>query len=82
MRGQSFLSADNIEDARVDPYQLVNLRVSLERDNWRLTLWGDNLTDEVYKAGIFDLSTVPLIGQRFISLSEPRTFGVELRADF
>jgi hypothetical protein len=36
----------------------------------------------VYKAGIFDLSTVPFIGQRFISLSEPRTFGVELRADF
>jgi iron complex outermembrane receptor protein len=82
MRGQYFLTNDNIEDGRVDPFQLVNLRISLERDNWRLSLWGDNLTDEVYKTGVFDLSTTPIIGQRFISLGEPRTFGVELRADF
>jgi iron complex outermembrane receptor protein len=82
MRGQYFLTNDNIEDGRVDPFQLVNLRISLERDNWRLSLWGDNLTDEVYKTGVFDLSTTPPIGQRFISLGEPRTFGVELRADF
>jgi hypothetical protein len=40
------------------------------------------LTDEIYKTGVFDLSTTPIIGQRFISLGEPRTFGVELRADF
>jgi len=82
VRGKYFLTTDNIRDGRVDPFGLLNLRVSLERDDWRLSLWGDNLTDEVYKTAVFDLLTTPPIGQRFISLGDRRTFGVELRADF
>lgn len=84
MFGESYLSTNNIEDARVAPYELVNARLSFEnlRQGWRFSIWGENLTDETYKTRMFDLMDQDLVGQRFIALGEPRTYGVELRVRY
>ncbi|WP_374571246.1 TonB-dependent receptor [Phenylobacterium sp.] len=83
-RGESYLTANNDPDGRVDPYGLVNLRVTLNPQNerWRIALWGKNLTDEVYKQRLFDLSNQDLVGQKFIVLSNPRTYGIELKVTY
>lgn len=84
MRGESYLTVDNIDDGRVAPYGLLNGRISFEPtgQNWRFSIWGENLTDEVYKTRLFDLYGQDLIGQRFIVLGDPRTYGVELRLSY
>ncbi|MFZ4605393.1 MAG: TonB-dependent receptor [Caulobacter sp.] len=83
-RGRTFLTANNDPDGRVDPYGLFNLRVALESESgrWRLSLWGKNLTDEIYKQRLFDLANQDLVGQKFIILGNPRTFGVELKLSY
>jgi len=45
-------------------------------------LWGKNLSDEDVKQRLFDLLDQDLIGQNFIVLADPRTYGVTLRMDF
>ncbi len=49
---------------------------------WRLTVWGKNLSEKIYKTRLFDSYNQDLVGQKFIILGEPRTYGVELRVDF
>lgn len=84
LRGRSYLTNNNDPDGRVGPYGLLNLRVSLasEDGRWRLSLWGKNLTDEIYKQRLFDLANQDQIGQKFIVLGEPRTYGVELKVTY
>ncbi|HVK82178.1 MAG TPA: TonB-dependent receptor, partial [Verrucomicrobiae bacterium] len=84
MRGESYLTVDNNEDGRVEPYGLLNARISFEppQENWRISLWGENLTDEVYKTRLFDLYGQDLVGQRFIVLGDPQTYGIELRVSY
>lgn len=84
MRGESYLTVDNSDQGRVEPYELFNARISFEpsNENWRISLWGENLTDEVYKTRLFDLYNQTLVGQSFIVLGEPRTYGVEFRVSY
>jgi iron complex outermembrane receptor protein len=84
MRGESFLTLDNIDDGRVDPYQLLNLRLTLANpaQGWRIALWGENVTDETYKTRMFDLYAQDLVGQRFIILGDPATYGIDLRVSY
>lgn len=83
-RGESYLTANNDPDGRVKPYQLANLRIGLESEDgrWRLTAWGKNLTKEVYKQRLFDLFNQDLVGQKFIVLGAPRTYGLELKVTY
>ncbi len=83
-RGRTYLTNNNDPDGRVDPYALLNLRVSLESEDgrWRLALWGKNLTDETYEQRLFDLSGQDLVGQKFVILGDPRTIGVELKVSY
>ncbi len=82
-RGVTYLTADNQADGRQGAYGLVNARVSLEAEDgrWSVALWGKNLTNEIYKERLFDLSTQDLVGQKFIVLGDPRTVGVELKVN-
>lgn len=84
LRGRSYLTNNNDPDGRVGPYGLLNLRASLESEDgrWRLSLWGKNLTDETYKQRLFDLANQDQVGQKFIVLGEPRTYGVELKVTY
>jgi iron complex outermembrane receptor protein len=83
-RGSTYLTPNNDPDGRVSPYGLWNLRASLRAADgpWRLTIWGKNLGDKTYKTRLFDSYNQDLVGQKFIILGEPRTYGVELRVDF
>ncbi|MFT4045590.1 MAG: TonB-dependent receptor [Solimonas sp.] len=60
-------------------YSLINARISyLIRDyGLRVTLFGDNLGDERYDAGVFMTDF-----GREESLAPPRTWGVRLNLDF
>jgi iron complex outermembrane recepter protein len=84
MRGRSYLTPDNQADGRVDPYGLLNARLSLTStdERWSITLWGKNLTNEIYEQRLFDLSTQDLVGQKFIVLGDPRTVGIELKVKY
>ncbi|ATQ44587.1 TonB-dependent receptor [Caulobacter mirabilis] len=83
-RGRTYLTNNNDPDGRISPYGLLNLRASLESESgrWRVTLWGKNLTDETRIQRLFDLSDQDLVGQKFIVLGEPRTFGIELKVTY
>lgn len=65
-------------------YQLLNARLSYSapNDNWRIAIWGRNLTDKTYVTRYFDLAGVDIIGSIFQQLGERRTYGVDVSFDF
>ncbi|MFK5893655.1 MAG: TonB-dependent receptor [Pseudomonadota bacterium] len=59
-------------------YHLVNGRMELEADNWRIALWAKNLFDKKFQAaGLVD----PRLGSRVL-LGAPRSFGINLAVLF
>jgi iron complex outermembrane receptor protein len=78
-RGTTYFTLDNIDRQR--PYDLVNVRLSLERGAWHATLFARNLFGRSYQEWFF--------ASRFVGLptdiswpSPPRAFGVELVGAF
>lgn len=71
------LNANKVQDA----YTLVNARVGLRFENdFEVSLWANNLTDEYYNMVIFD---TPAVAGTFNGYpGTPRTFGVEVRKRF
>ena len=74
-----------------EAYSLVNARVGLAAsdNNWRLTLWGKNLTEEGYCTSIFNQpfggplgGTAKLQTPQRCVVGAPRTYGVELKKSF
>jgi iron complex outermembrane receptor protein len=84
LRGDSYLTQDNQSDGHVSDYTLFNMRIAYthEPGNWSVTLWGKNLGDKDVKNRLFDLFDQDLVGQKFIVLGDPRTYGLTLRMDF
>lgn len=60
-------------------YGLVNARVGIGADDgrWTLSLWGRNLTDELYRVSI-----IPFVGDEVSVYGAPRTYGVRLTGRF
>jgi iron complex outermembrane receptor protein len=83
LRGSSYLTQDNQSAGKVGSYRLYNARAGYEAADgkWSVTLWGENLSDETVKQRLFDLSS-GLIGQKFIMLNDPRTYGVTFRVKY
>ncbi len=84
-QGDIYLGLDqSIPEVKEGAYSMFNARVTLasHSDDWRLALWGKNLTDETYRVRYFDLFENPLVGQSFSVLGSPRTYGVEVRFNF
>lgn len=79
-RGRTYLTPNNDPDGRVAPYGLLNLRFAVEPEGgrWRAAVWAKNLANESYTTRMFDAFDQDLVGQKFIALGEPRTYGVEL----
>lgn len=74
-----------------DAYSLVNARIGLAAsdNNWRLTFWGKNLTEEGYCTSIFNQpfggplgGTANLQTPQRCVVGAPRTYGVELKKSF
>jgi len=62
-----------------DSFSLLNLRVGVEADNWAITAWGRNLTDEEY---LQELIPTPEFGGSFVHPSALRSYGVDVRYNF
>lgn len=83
-RGESYLTFEDNENGRVGAYELFNLQAGVEAANgrWRVSVWGRNLGDETVKQRLFDLFDLGIVGQNFIVLNDPRTYGLSVRLQF
>jgi len=72
-------SAD-LRDSDVDDRNLVNTRLGWRNDNWNISVWGKNLTDDDYASQT--ISPFLVSGMDAYFLAPPRTYGATLRYDF
>jgi len=76
----------NSHEGRSDAYELVNLELAYTTDNWRVALYGKNLTDELVKTRGF--GTFGNDPREFYELDEynqfgaPRVVGVKASVEF
>ncbi len=63
-----------------DKRTVFNARVGWRNENWNLSLWGKNLTDDEYASMTNNLQTFS--GNQSYVLAAPRTYGVDVRYDF
>jgi len=76
------LNADNTPNCgyyEYDNYNLFNLKVGVEKDRWRLTVYADNVTDA--RPIINQRSFDPFPVQTLVSPT-PRTIGVSVDVRF
>ncbi len=76
-RGEMYWAPDNFQTE--DAYGLLDARVSFAPldANWRVSAWGKNLADELYRTNI-----IAFFGDEVSRLGAPRTYGVEVGVDF
>lgn len=78
----------NSHNEESSAYTLLNTSISYFGDDWTITLWGKNLTDEIYETRGFyfePFGNNPANGyipEEYTQLGDPRTFGITLRYDF
>jgi iron complex outermembrane receptor protein len=76
--GDTYWEPSNI--SKRSPVDLLDLRIGLEiEDDWSITAWAKNATDEEYNA---EFSPGPAPGANFVFKATPRRWGVELRKQF
>ncbi len=84
-RTRTELTPENSKVIYQPAYGLLNARLSVETPGGlELSLWGTNLTDEVYAVGGGDDATRPGAGLGFaiFNMGPPRTLGVTVRQSF
>src|SRR5690606_38932502 len=72
-------------NARSSAYELLNANLTYAMDQWRLTLWGRNLTDQDYHVRGFWFGNDPRDGfedKAYTQLGEPRRYGLTVSYDF
>lgn len=62
-----------------DPYEVLNARLTLQKDNWGVTAWGRNLADEDYLAEVIP---APEFGGSFIHAAPGRSYGLDVNFRF
>ena len=77
-QSEVFIDPENNPIARLDPFELVNLRLAYEWDGGpEVALWARNLFDTYYEQHAIDLPANS--AGRAAVVGEPLTFGVQLR---
>ncbi|NMP32299.1 TonB-dependent receptor [Thalassotalea sp. M1531] len=72
-------------DEKSDAEVLLNASVTYSADNWTITAWGRNLTDEEYKTRGFYFGNDPrdgYQGKQYYQLGEPAVFGLTVDYHF
>jgi outer membrane receptor protein involved in Fe transport len=73
-------------DTQADSYDLLHGRVGYARDNWRVAVWGRNLTDEDYSVrGFGSFGNDPrkdYVTEDYFQFGEPRMVGVSASISF
>ena len=85
VQGKDAFYFSDSHSVRSDAYSLVNASLRYSWDDWRLTLWGRNLTDEDYFVRGFFFGNDPrdfYTARGFTQLGEPARFGLTLNGDF
>lgn len=79
----SFFFSDS-HDQQSKSYQLYNLRVGYEQDNWSLTLWGNNIFNKKYatRGFFFGLEPPNFDDKLYVQLGSPRHLGVSFDYSF
>ena len=77
--GAGALGIAEFSNARRDEYTTVDLRIGIRGDNWALTVFGANLTDEKH---LEEVIPAPEFGGSFDHPGSQRRYGVELSLDF
>lgn len=62
-----------------DSYDTLNLRVGIRSENWAITAWGRNVTDEQY---LEEVIPTPEFGGSFNAEAAGDSFGIEVSYDF
>lgn len=78
-RGDRYWHPDNVDV--MGPVSLLNARVGLGAKNWRLTLWGRNLTDEFYYED-FNAQAFSGLPWNIGWANRPRSYGIDFRYEF
>jgi iron complex outermembrane receptor protein len=73
-------NADQLKDKDIDDRELLNMKIGWRNDNWNISLWGKNLTEDEYATQT--TITQLFSGQDSYFLAPPRTYGATLRYDF
>jgi outer membrane receptor protein involved in Fe transport len=74
---ETYASFGEFDILKQDSYTLVDLRAGLERDEWKVTLWGRNVTDEYYWTNV-SFAADSMV--RFTGM--PATYGVSVNYRF
>jgi iron complex outermembrane receptor protein len=72
--------AEQLEEKDVDDRELLNVKIGWRNDNWNISVWGKNLTEDEYatQTAITQLFS----GQDSYFLAPPKTYGATLRYEF
>ncbi|MFT5139215.1 MAG: iron complex outermembrane receptor protein [Lysobacterales bacterium] len=77
--GAGALGIADFSNARRDEYTTVDLHFGIRGDNWTLTVFGQNLTDEKY---LEEVIPAPEFGGSFDHPGSQRRYGLELSLEF
>ncbi|MCK7598017.1 TonB-dependent receptor [Microbulbifer sp. CAU 1566] len=72
---------DNFDNETLKDYHLFNLSADYRLDQWRASLFADNVTNELYYNGVRSAKRYGERGQ-FYYVGQPRTFGVNVAYEF
>ena len=65
--------------AKRDAFDTINVRLSLEGEQWSATVWGKNITDESY---LEEVIPAPEFGGSFVHEARGAVYGLDLRYQF
>lgn len=86
MEGKDTFYFSDRHNEQAGSYDLVNASIGIERDNWQLSLWGRNLTDEDYAVrGFGSFGNDPRKGyvtEPYYQYGEPRMIGLKASYSF
>lgn len=89
VEGKDSFFFSNGHNDRSDSFELLNLRLTYQLDNWQFAVWGRNLTDEdVQTRGFFfsnEFGNNPGNGyapEPYYQFGEPRIFGLNVNYEF
>ncbi|KUJ82903.1 TonB-dependent receptor [Microbulbifer flavimaris] len=72
---------DNFDNETLDSYTVANLSADYRLDQWRASLFADNVTNEYYFAGVRSEKRYGERGQ-FYYVGQPRTLGLSVSYEF
>ena len=74
------LATNAVPDRDIDDRELLNARIGWRNNNWDISIWGKNLTDDEYASFTPDTNPIGFTSAYF--LAPPSTYGATLRYDF